>query len=175
MMNRRTLLVCTTASAALAALGITPTVLAAGKIKLGDARPFSFDALIERARTLAGRPYAPPATAPAEVLAKIDYEAHGKISFKADEALFVDGPGQFPVTFFHLGNFFRQPVRMHVIDSAKGAPAAREIVYDGAYFEMPADRNGRRTIGRRSWAPHISAPSASFTSTVCPRAALPST
>ena len=54
MMNRRTLLVCATASAALAALGITPTVLAAGRIKLGDARPFSFDALIERARAVAG-------------------------------------------------------------------------------------------------------------------------
>ncbi|MDW3680559.1 glucan biosynthesis protein D [Cupriavidus sp. CV2] len=144
MMNRRTLLVSATASAALAALGITPTVLAAGRIKLGDARPFSFDALIERARAVAGKPYVPPATAPADMLNKIDYEAHGKIGFKTDEALFADGPGQFPVTFFHLGNFFRQPVRMHVIDSAKGMPVAREIVYDGSYFDMPADSPARK-------------------------------
>ncbi|KJK24973.1 glucan biosynthesis protein D [Burkholderiaceae bacterium 16] len=144
MMNRRTLLVSATASAALAALGITPSVLAAGKIKLGDARPFSFDTLIERAHTLAGQAYAPPATASADILARIDYEAHGKIRFKTDDALFADGPGQFPVTFFHLGTFFRQPVRMHVIDSAKGAPAAREIVYDESYFDMPADSPARK-------------------------------
>ncbi len=64
MMNRRTLLVSATASAALAALGITPSVLAASRIKLGDAQPFGFDALIERARALAGKPYAPPPSPP---------------------------------------------------------------------------------------------------------------
>ncbi|WP_420991730.1 glucan biosynthesis protein [Cupriavidus sp. 30B13] len=139
MTNRRTLLVSATASAALAALGITPSALAASRIKLGDARPFGFDTLIAQARAMAGKPYAPPATAPADILDRIDYEAHGKIRFRPDEALFADGPGQFPVTFFHLGTFFRKPVRMHVIDSVRGAPAAREIVYDESYFDMPPD------------------------------------
>jgi glucans biosynthesis protein len=32
---------------------------------------------------------------PAEVLDKIDYEAHGKIRFKTADALFADGPGAF--------------------------------------------------------------------------------
>ncbi len=140
MMNRRTLLVSATASAALAALGITPSVLAASRIKLGDAQSFGFDALIERARALAGKPYAPPPSPPADVLSRIDYDAHGKIRFRTDDALFASGPGQFPVTFFHLGTYFRTPVRMHVIERAKGEPGkAREIVYDDAYFDMPAD------------------------------------
>lgn len=145
-MNRRTLLVSTTASAALAAFGITPTALAANRLKLGEARPFSYDALIQQARTMATQPYAAPQTAPAEILARIDYEAHGKIRFKTENALFSDGPGQFPVTFFHLGTFFRAPVRMHVIEPAQGkaAPVTREIVYDESYFDMPADSPARK-------------------------------
>ncbi|CAG9164802.1 glucan biosynthesis protein [Cupriavidus pinatubonensis] len=140
MMNRRTLLVSATASAALAALGIPPSALAASGIKLGDARPFSFDALIDQARALAGKPYAAPSAPPPEILDRIDYDAHGKIRFRPENALFADGPGQFPVTFFHLGTYFRTPVRMHVIERGKDSKGnAREIVYEESYFDMPAD------------------------------------
>ncbi|TPQ32906.1 glucan biosynthesis protein [Cupriavidus pinatubonensis] len=140
MMNRRTLLVSATASAALAALGIPPSALAASGIKLGDARPFSFDALIDQARALAGKPYAAPPAPPPEILDRIDYDAHGKIRFRPENALFADGPGQFPVTFFHLGTYFRTPVRMHVIERGKDSKGnAREIVYEESYFDMPTD------------------------------------
>ncbi len=47
-----------------------------------------------------------------QVLEKIDYDAHGKLKFDPANALFRDGPGAFPVTFFHLGRFFQTPVRM---------------------------------------------------------------
>lgn len=144
MMNRRTLLLSATASAALSALGITPSALAASRIKLGEGRPFSYDSLIARAKTLASQPYVAPPSPPVDILTKIDYEAHGKIRFNTSDALFADGPGQFPVTFFHLGTFFRVPVRMHVIDAAKGGPTAREIVYDESYFDMPADSPARK-------------------------------
>src|SRR3546814_3882977 len=63
--------------------------------------------------------------------------AHGKIKFKCDDALFVGGPGAYPVTFFHLGRYFQVPVHMHVLDTA--GHSARQIVYDAAYFDMPAD------------------------------------
>jgi len=59
MVTRRTLLASASVTATLAALGITPEALAADRVKLGDAAPFSFDALIERARTMAGKPYTP--------------------------------------------------------------------------------------------------------------------
>ena len=45
------------------------------------------------------------------------------------------GPSEFPVTFFHLGRYFQKPVRMHVVENGQ----AREIIYDNAYFDMPAD------------------------------------
>jgi len=141
MLTRRTFLASATASATLAALGLAPEALAAGKIRLGEGKPFGYDALIEQARQLAAKPYSPPPAPPADILAKIDYDAHGKIHYKPENALFADGPGRYPVTFFHLGTYFRTPVRMHVVEgnAANGKDVAREILYDEALFDMPAD------------------------------------
>ena len=76
MVTRRTLLASASLTATLAALGITPEALAASRVKLGNATPFNFDTLVERARAMAAQPYAPPATAPADILAKIRSEEH---------------------------------------------------------------------------------------------------
>ena len=81
------------------------------------------------------------------MLQKINYEEWGKIRYRNDYALFADGPGRFPVTFFHLGLFFQKAVRMHVVDGGE----SRQIVYDQSYFDMPADFAGA-TICRRARA-----------------------
>ncbi len=139
MTDRRTFLATATSTLALAALGYAPGVRAAAKLSFGPDRPFSFDALIEQARTLSTKDFASaPEPSPA-VLDKIDYDAHGKIRYKADHALFADGPGRYPVTFFHLGQFFRFGVKMFVLDDGSGNRMAREIIYDDDYFDMPAD------------------------------------
>ena len=151
MMNRRTFLRSAGATAALAALGLSPEALAAQRLKLGKAAPFSFETLIAQARTAAQSPYQPQAKPPAAILDKIDYEEHGKIRFNTDAALFADGPGQFPVTFFHLGRFFQAPVHMFAL-SAKGSGngdsgiglQAQEILYDESYFDMPANSPARQ-------------------------------
>jgi len=131
------------AGKAVAADGGSPTAGKAGGLKLGEAQPFSFPALIERARAAAAQPYTADRSLPADVLHRIDYEAHGKIRFNTDLALFKDGPGQFPVTFFHLGRFFQIPVHMHVLQHDGGSYAAREILYDADYFNMPPDSPAR--------------------------------
>ncbi len=137
--DRRTLLAGASATAALAALGFAPEAMAQQGLRLGEPDAFSFDALKARAREMAGRPYqAPPSPRP-DVLERIDYDAHGKIRFKPEMALWADGPSPWPVTFFHLGRFFQKPVRMHVLDAGR----AREIVYDESYFDMPADSPAR--------------------------------
>jgi len=135
MIDRRQFLTASSASLALAALGITPAALAAKRIKLGAAAAFSFEALIEQARAKAAQPYVAPPSLSREVLQRIDYDAHGKIHFKPEYALFADGPGQYPVTFFHLGRYFQSPVRMYLAEGA----SARELIYDSSYFDMPAD------------------------------------
>ncbi len=99
--------------------------------------------LIGRAKELASRPYVEAQGPPGDILNKIDYDAHGKISYKPEYALFANGPGLYPITFFHLGLFFRTPVRMHVVENAPAGSIAREIIYDESYFDMPADSPAR--------------------------------
>jgi len=113
---------------------------AVDRLRFGPASPVSFEALKERAKAMARAPYEPPPRPSPEILQQIDYDAHGKIKFRTDLALWANGPSEFPITFFHMGRYFRSPVRMHVIEGGQ----AREIVYDNAYFEMPADSPAHR-------------------------------
>ncbi len=112
----------------------------APELAYGPAEGFSYEGLRARARELATRAYVAPASPSREILEKIDYDAHGKIRFKTDYALFADGPGRFPATFFHLGRYFTKPVRMHAVADGK----AREILYRESYFDMPADSPARQ-------------------------------
>src|SRR5271156_3989404 len=101
--------------------------------------PFTYDLFKTQARDRAHAPYVPPPRPAPEVLQKINYEEWGKIRYRDDFALFADGPGRFPVTFFHLGLFFQNAVRMHVVDGG----TSRQIVYDQSYFDMPANSPAR--------------------------------
>ncbi len=77
------------------------------------------------------------------MLDRIDYAAHGRIKFDTDYALFRNGPGEYPVVFFPLGQFFRTPAHMYLLASAASATTAREIIYEPSYFSMPADSPAR--------------------------------
>ncbi|MDX3908108.1 MAG: glucan biosynthesis protein D [Pigmentiphaga sp.] len=133
MIDRRTFL---TAAGAVVLAGVGHAAPAAGAaLKLGPRQPFSFDHLREEARLAAQRPFEPLPVPDWSTLERLDYAAHGQIRFKPGYALFADGPGRFPVTFFHLGRFAPKPVRMYVLDGT--GRQAREIVYDEDYFEIP--------------------------------------
>ena len=80
---------------------------------LGQAQPFSMDVLTQRARDLAAQPYRAPVVEQPEVLEKIDYDAHWKIRFRPEATVRV---GDVPVQFFHLGTYFRNPVRIAVVE-----------------------------------------------------------
>jgi glucans biosynthesis protein len=136
-LDRRKLIAATLASAA--AAGFSSEAMAQQGLKFGASQPFSFDALKARAREMAGKPYVAPPRPRPEVLERIDYDAHGKIRFRPEFALWANGPSQFPVTFFHLGRYFQKSVRMHVVEGEAGRSTAREIVYDERYFDMPKD------------------------------------
>lgn len=141
-MDRRGFLIRSGALLATSALGGVPSEAAADAsgLKFGPAAPFSYRQLINEARNLASAPYRPASIPEPDVLQKLDYAAWGAIHYRTRDALFADGPGQFPVTFFHLGRDFQRPVRMFVVDSPRSArPTAREIIYEKSYFEMPPD------------------------------------
>jgi glucans biosynthesis protein len=139
--DRRSALKAMAAAAAvgLAAKGGTPALAAAGLL-LGDPQLFSFDALKKAALDMASRPYVGPDLPAPEIVEKIDYEAWGNIRFDSDYAVYANGPGDFPVTFFHLGKFFRKSVEMHVVEGDR----ERQIIYDPRYFQMPADSVARQ-------------------------------
>lgn len=132
--SRRAFLAASFATGALAAGGFNAPVLADNGLRLGKASAFSFDSLIDHARKLAEQPYTPPPLNDGVILDALDYEAHGKIRFDTSEAVFAD-KGRFPLTFFHLGQFFRTPVHMFIVEDNK----AREVLYDPSLFDMPAD------------------------------------
>ena len=130
------------AAAALSAVTLSlrdGEALAQSALKLGQPEPFSFDKLKETARTMAAGAYVPPREPDPATMDKINYEEWGKIKFDTNQALFVDGPGAFPVTFFHIGKFFRKSVEMHVVEGDH----ARTIVYNQSMFDMPADSPAR--------------------------------
>jgi periplasmic glucans biosynthesis protein len=137
--TRRTVL---QGAAAAAALGLAHVVSHEAsaeekqpELKLGAPEPFSFDLLKKTAARMAREPYVGPSRPSPDILAKIDYEAWGKIKFSVDHALYANGPGRFPISFFHLGLFFQKAVKMHVVTDGQ----SREIIYDPEMFDMPAD------------------------------------
>lgn len=147
-MDRRAFLSSAAATAALAAIGFPASALEQQNLKMGAPIAFGFDALKKRARDMAKTAYVAPTSAAKDILWDIDYDAHGKIKFKSDLALWANGPSEFPVTFFHLGRYFQKPVRMHVVERGQ----SREIVYDDSYFDMPADSPAKKLPANSGFA-----------------------
>ena len=103
---------------------------AAPGLKLGDAEPFSYEALKARAAALAKADYVPPPMPDPEVLKTMDYDTARNLAFKRDLALFGRRKGPYPITFLPVGQIFLKTVRMHVVEGAK----AREILFRHYYF-----------------------------------------
>jgi glucans biosynthesis protein len=143
MLDRRTFLVSAGATAVLAGLGFRSSSFAASILKFQGGQSFSLDALVHRAQDMAHQDYVSPPAPPKEVLDKIDYDARGRIRFDTDSALFANGPGAYPITFFPLGGLYRLPVRIFVVEESQTDPIAHEIVYDPNYFEMDPDNPAR--------------------------------
>ena len=108
---------------------------AGAPLKFGPSQAFSWDGLKAQATQMAGQAYQGPGHPAPDVLAQITYEEWGKIKFDMDSALYAQGGGRFPISFFHLGKFFQKAIKVFAVDGA----SAREILYSADYFEMPAD------------------------------------
>lgn len=118
-----------------ASLGLAPRALRAQ----GEKRPFSFDALVARAERAAGELYREPPRPMPEITSALDYNAWGAIRFRTARAPYAE-KGPYPVTFFHLGQYFQKTVRMHLVKDGM----AQEVEYDATLFDMPADSPARK-------------------------------
>src|SRR6202789_1730682 len=144
MIDRRSLLTAAASSFVLSALGLPLRALAAvSGLKLGKPQPFSFEGLLKEMQQRATTAYVRDKSLPQGVLDRIGYDEHGKLKFSPEHALFLDGPGQYPVTFFALGKYFRTPVHMFVLSAAGEGANASEVLYDPVYFSMPKNSPAR--------------------------------
>ena len=143
LLTRRTLIQSAAALAGTSALfgplGIG-SVTAAEALRFGMPQPFSFDWLVTHAKELAQRSYVPPPRPAAEVVQQIDYDAHGKLRFDPEYALWGDGGSAYPITFMHLGRHFPTSVQMFAVENGQ----AREILYSRHYFRIDPDHPATR-------------------------------
>lgn len=109
--------------------GICSPVAAQG-LKFGPAKPFSYESLKRHAHERAARPYVPPPRPDPRIVEKIDYDAHGKLRFRKEFALFRDSA--FPISFQHVGMYFPKTVRMHAVQGGE----AREVLYSSDFFTI---------------------------------------
>ena len=112
-------------------LGFNWTQAFAALKPLGKAAPFDFAGLKGQARALGQAPYAPrPDTVPPAVAA-LDWDQYQSMQFRDDHALWGDQGLRFKAKFFHLGLFFKKPVRMFELADGQ----AQELAYDPAMFD----------------------------------------
>jgi|SRR5471030_58874 len=138
MVTRRDLLTYASFSTALAALGFTPEIFAAQRLKLGAETHFSYDTLILQAKDRAKKPYLAPEHVPESALANINYDVYRKIIYNPEYALFNNGPSRFPITFFSVSGLHQMPVKMSVVANKR----AREIAQNINYFIFPDKTQG---------------------------------
>ncbi|MBK1665934.1 glucan biosynthesis protein D [Rhodospirillum rubrum] len=91
----------------------------------------TFARLVERAREMAGQAYVSPDFDLPASLASLDYDTYRSIRFRKDRALWA-GERPFHVELFHLGGYFRQPVRVLEVRQGRFAP----IPYDQSMFDF---------------------------------------
>jgi len=109
---------------------------------------FGFDEVAERARRLAGEPYAAPVSnLPAE-FASMAFADHQQIRFRAEKAYWADEKTRFKLGFHHQGMHFVTPVRINeVVDGD-----IREIGYDPARFDFGALRVDPKVVEQLGYA-----------------------
>lgn len=112
-----------------------------GGVTFGPRAAFSFDGIKDMARRLAASPWVKPETAVGETLEKIDYDAFQQIRYRPELTLNIDRDGRYPAQLFHLGKYFKDPVRMFVVAGGE----SREVLYSPSLFDIPAG-NPARTL-----------------------------
>ena len=122
-----------------------------GGLRFGPARPFSFDSLKAQAGALAARPYRSTPSPAAAIIQGIDFDKVQKIRFRPEDALWRGSAAAYPVSFFHLNKYSRDPVTIFALDGAGRKMTAREIVYSAGLFRLWRFRPGSRARWGR-WA-----------------------
>lgn len=101
-----------------------------------ETRPFSYAWLKGHARSLAQEPWQPREEELPGPLKGLSWDQYQAIRFRSDKALWRNDDNLFQVQLFHLGLFFKSPVRIHQVENGE----ARELAYQPDYFRYGLDR-----------------------------------
>ena len=99
-------------------------------VELGGPEPFSFERLIVQAQQLAQRPYEQRPAVP-QWLSDLSPQQYRTIRYRPERAIPLGGSA-FSVQLFHLGSFYRYPVRVFLVEEGN----ARQVLYDPALFDF---------------------------------------
>jgi glucans biosynthesis protein len=126
------------ASAALTAAGFPTTSLLAAAAAtsplkfLGQPQAFDVASLKGSARALAAKPYQAPVSKLPAAVSQLDWDQYQAINYRSDHALWADEALRFQAKFFHLGLFFKSPVKIFELKNRQ----ALELAYDPAMFDF---------------------------------------
>ncbi|MEO7243195.1 MAG: glucan biosynthesis protein D [Variovorax sp.] len=110
-------------------------------VPIGGEEAFDYAALKGRARALATARYQTPSRKLPPSLAALDWDAYQALHFKDDHAIWADDKLRFQIKLFHLGLFFKRPVRMHALKDGKAQMLAyRPDMFD--YGKSGLDGSG---------------------------------
>ncbi|WP_145768763.1 glucan biosynthesis protein [Marinobacter lipolyticus] len=137
-MDRRTLVKALVSLAGAQSLPLSALLYAPSGVAgtVGRPKPFSYGWLKGHARALAGEPWkSREGNLPASLkgLSWDDYQA---IRFRPNKALWRNDDNAFQVQLFHLGLYFKSPVRIYEVEDGE----ARELPYKPEFFEYDGNQ-----------------------------------
>jgi periplasmic glucans biosynthesis protein len=98
---------------------------------LGQPQGFDYAWLKGQARARAAGSYQPPVSHIPDEVKNLDWDQYRAIRYRADHALWAQDRLRFRVKFFHLGLYYKSPVRMYEVVDGQ----AQELAYDPAMFD----------------------------------------
>lgn len=98
---------------------------------LGPPQSFDYALLKGAARALAAAPYHPPNGHIPEEVQNLDWDQYQSMRFRPDRALWAGEALPFQIRFFHLGLFYKSPVRIYELAGG----VAQELAYDPSMFD----------------------------------------
>lgn len=118
-------------------LGAAVTLVAIASLlalNRANAEEFTSAALVDRARALAARPYAPAQSHVPGWLAAYTYIQHQRIRYDPQQAWWRAEGAPFQLQFFHPGWLFREPVQVHEVVDGK----TKRIDFNPGMFDYGA-------------------------------------
>lgn len=97
---------------------------------LQDGARFEPAVVVEAARLLARRPFAPPSGSVPEPFANLTPEAYGAIRFRPERRIWSDESRSFTLEPLHRGSIYAAPVAISVIEDG----AVRRLAYDSSQY-----------------------------------------